>query len=293
MKHQIQNDFFKVAINAVGAELCSFKSIITEKEYIWPAKKEVWGSSSPVLFPIVGGLKNNSFLYEGKTYELPRHGFIRGCDTLEVEKLSPKSIAFSLKANKETLKIYPFQFSFTIAFELIDKKLVVSYLINNDGDKSMYFSLGAHPAFNCPWEKATNINDYYIEFEKEENERSWDLDSAGLIADQGALLLDNTRVLPLHKHLFDKDALIFKSLKSRKLSLKSRKSSTVIRLHFSDFPSLGIWAKPQSDFVCLEPWLGYADSVNTKGLIKEKEGILSLSPQEEFKASYSIEITDI
>ena len=156
----------------------------------------------------------------------------------------------------------------------------------------MPFSLGAHPAFNCPLNNNETYSDYYLEFQEKENIYTWDLNSSGLIANKGAKIFNDSNILKLHSAIFNKDALIFKSLKSKEVKLASNKSSQEIIIQFQDFKSLGLWAKPNAPFICIEPWLGYADSENTNQLILEKEGILLLPPQEEFHTSYSIEIIE-
>ena len=292
MNYKIENDVFEIGITEIGGELCSFKSKKTAKEYIWQAEPEIWGSHAPVLFPIVGGLKNNTFFHNDKEYSLPRHGFIRRNESLKVIEQSTNSIIIQLLSNPKTLESYPFHFDFQIQFSLKGNKLNIAHKVINKGNDIMPFSLGAHPAFNCPLNESESYNDYYIEFQQEEDLNTWELNQEGLISHEGKKILHNSKVIKLHAGLFKNDALIFKSLKSKEIKLASRKSSQEIIVQFHDFKSLGLWAKPQASFVCIEPWLGYADSENTTQILSEKEGIILLKPQEEFNASYSIEIRE-
>ncbi|HSF55478.1 MAG TPA: hypothetical protein VLA71_17110, partial [Algoriphagus sp.] len=105
-------------------------------------------------------------------------------------------------------------------------------------------------------------------------------------------VLDETKEIPLHGHLFDRDALIFKQLKSREVSLSHRQRGPVVKLEFEDFDYLGIWAKPGAPFVCLEPWLGIADSADHSGLLAEKEGIRMLAPGETETKTFRIWIEE-
>jgi galactose mutarotase-like enzyme len=155
----------------------------------------------------------------------------------------------------------------------------------------MYFSLGAHPAFNCPLEEGEKYEDYHLKFEQTEYLKRWNLDASGQIAEEGKLVMDNCQIMPLSSHLFVNDALIFKELKSHQVSLCSA-NREIIKVKFQDFTSLGLWAKPKAPFICIEPWLGYADASDSNQQLIEKEALLKLNAQDEFAASYSIEVFD-
>lgn len=291
MKIYLENDLFKVDVNKVGAELCSFKSKQSDIEYIWQGDAKIWGSHAPVLFPIVGGLKNDTYFFDGKEYSLPRHGFIRKNDQLEVVNHTNKELLLQLSSNASTRQVYPFEFIFQIKFQLSNNRLLISHHIINTDQKELYFSLGAHPAFNCPLLPGENYEDYELVFDQEESLHTWNLDAAGQILEEGDKIMNHSHQIALHKDLFNQDALIFKSLKSRRVGLAHKVKGERLAVGFSDFKSLGLWAKPAAPFVCIEPWLGYADASNSQQQLQEKEGILHISPQKEFKASYYIEIS--
>lgn len=285
----IQNTQLKISVQDKGAELCSIVSLKNKKEYMWHADPAIWGSYAPVLFPIIGALKNGEYLYEGKTYSVPKHGFIRNNEKLRFEQISENVIAYSLKYDEESLKKYPFKFEFFIRFILEDNSILVEHeIINHSETDEMYFSLGGHPAFKCPINEGENYEDYYLEFEKVESVPTWEVLSSGLIDSTTRPLLENTNELNLYKNLFDKDALILKEHNSKRVSLKSRKSNNSVTVEYKDFPYLGIWAKPAADFVCIEPWLGISDSHDTDQDFTTKEGVLKLEAQSNFKASFRI-----
>lgn len=292
MKIYLENELFKVAIKKIGAELCSFKSKQSGIEYLWQGDAKIWGSHAPVLFPIVGGLKNDTYLFEGKEYSLPRHGFIRKNDQLEVVSHTTTEVLLQLSSNASTREVYPFEFIFQIKFHLNNNRLLIAHHIKNTDQKELYFSLGAHPAFNCPLLSGENYEDYQLIFDQEEDLHTWSLDSAGQILEEGAKLMNHTDTIHLQKELFNHDALILKRLKSRRVVLAHLEKGEKIAVEFSDFRSLGLWAKPLAPFICIEPWLGYADASNSNQQLKEKEGIICLASQKEFQAAYSIEIFD-
>ncbi|TDE15511.1 aldose 1-epimerase family protein [Dyadobacter psychrotolerans] len=290
MIYQLENDKLQIAIQQTGAELCKIQSATTGREFMWDANPDVWASYAPVLFPIIGAVKHGYVKHNGQEYALPRHGFIRNNSNLTLLEQTSNSVTLGLKYDEELLKIYPFQFEFLITYTLKENKILVSHKVINHGNTQMFFSLGAHPAFKCPLNEGETYEDYYLEFEKVETDSTWLLESDGLVGNFTKPLLHNTNVLHLNGHLFDRDALIFKNLKSKQVSLRSTKSGQVITLHYEDFPYLGIWAKPNAHFVCIEPWLGIADSFDSDQILEKKEGILGLGAGKTFVASYTIEV---
>lgn len=152
----------------------------------------------------------------------------------------------------------------------------------------MHFSLGGHPAFNCPLFEGESYSDYYLEFDQIEKAPAYLLDESGLVSDKKLNLLDDSRTLKLHKHLFDNDALIFRDLNSRQVKLVSSRTGDILTMTYEGFPYLGVWAKPGAQFVCIEPWQGIADAAETDKEFKQKEGIMTLKSGEKHKAEYSI-----
>jgi galactose mutarotase-like enzyme len=292
MEHQIENEFLKISVNQTGAELSRIESVKTGQSFLWDGDPAFWPNHSPVLFPIVGGLKDNSYFYNGKSYSLPRHGFIRGNKKIQLTNQTENSLTFGLVTDDESFLVYPFQFEFSITYTLFANRVVVSHLIKNHGQGDMFFSVGAHPAFGCPLHEGETYEDYYLEFEKPETDSTWVLSAEGLVTEESKPTLHNTNVLHLSRTLFDHDALIFKNLKSCQVSLRSTKSQQVLTVQYEDFPYLGLWAKPNAPFICIEPWLGIADSTDTNQDLATKEGIIGLKSKHHFSAAYSIEINE-
>jgi len=288
----LENNVLEIGVSELGAELCQIKSKITGKDYMWDANPDVWGSYAPVLFPVIGAVKNGFALIKGKEYKVPRHGFIRNNPNIQLVETTEKSLTFGLKFSEKTLLIYPYHFEFLITFTLTENKITVDHKVINHGAEPMFFSLGGHPAFKCPVNDGEAYEDYYLEFEKTENAPTWLLEKDGLVGKTTKPVLENTNILPLNPHLFDNDALIFKNLLSESVSLKSKKSAQVVRVSYAGFPYLGIWAKPNAHFVCIEPWLGIADNADSDQNFETKEGILNLAPKGIFNTSFTIEITE-
>lgn len=289
--HSLENDKLKITIKDVGAELCEIKSVKHNTHFMWDANPAVWGSFAPNLFPIIGALKEDTYTFENQKYRLPKHGFVRNNNQIKLLEQTPHSLTFGLTYSDDSLKIYPFKFQFAITYTLKDNSIAVLHTVKNLDDKAMYFSIGGHPAFKCPVFENENYDDYTLEFEHVENSKTHLINMAnGLISSKTKPIFSNTNILKLTHELFNDDALIFKDLKSKKATLKSNKNGEILTLSYHGFNYLGIWAKPNGNYVCIEPWLGIADSEITNQNFKDKEGILKLDPNKTFKASYSIEI---
>jgi galactose mutarotase-like enzyme len=272
----LQNDHLEITIKHKGAELCSIKNKVTGLQYMWGGDAAVWGKTSPILFPIVGALKEDVFYVENKKYVLPRHGFARD-RVFELLEQSDNKIVFVLRSDDASRNVYPFDFQLQVAYTLRQAALHVTYLVINTGEQEMLFSLGAHPAFKVPLVEGTNYEDYFLIFNETESANRWPINNTGLIMNQPASLLVNTNKLQLSKSLFDQDALVLKNIRSNKVSLRSNTHSHGLDFDFDGFPYLGIWAAKHADFVCIEPWCGIADSESHNQQLEQKEGIEKLA----------------
>lgn|SRR5690606_2567574 len=289
-EYTIQNEYLTVVIQDTGAEISSIKDNHS-KEYIWQADPNIWGSHAPVLFPIIGALKNGTYTYDGVLYGVPKHGFIRNNKNLKVLKHSKSTLQLQYIYSDETLKNYPFQFEFIITFSLKKKSLEVHHQVkNHTANQEMLFSLGGHPAFKCPLTPEENYNDYVLKFQYNESSDRHLIDENGLQNGETLPFFNNQDTIELQHSLFKDDALIFKDLKSRKVSLAHKIKGEVLSVSFEDFNYLGVWAKTDGNFVCIEPWLGITDHADTNGDFKQKEGILTLAGGETFNACFTIEI---
>ncbi len=278
----IFNDFLTVTFSEKGAELKSLKS--EGKEYIWNGDPAFWSGSAPVLFPICSGLKDNEFIFEGKTYSMPKHGFAKS-EIFEAEVIKDDSVTFLLSSKNCPKENYPFEYELRIIYTLDCKKINVEYKINNLTDGEMFFSIGAHEGYYCP----EGIENYEIIFEKPENLDAYQLVGPLLSFDTKNYGLDTT-VLQLDNSLFDNDCLIFKNLNSKSLFLQNKTTNQKVRLCFDEFPYLLIWTIPGAPYVCIEPWCGITDNVNTTKLISEKEGICKIEKNNSFYRLHSLEI---
>lgn len=288
MKKTIENDYLLIEVQEEGAELCSIYNKQNGREYMWDANPDIWGSYSPVLFPIVGRVKDFKYRFQNKEYEIPQHGIVRRNFNCFFSKHTDNSVAVSLKSDEKTKEHYPFDFEFEIEYQLNQDEITVQFKVKNTGYDKMYFSLGGHPAFACPIVEDESLEDYYIEFSENEILDRWPITDQGTISKHPVPYLKEEKRIGLTKDLFDEDALVFKNMKSDKVSLKSFKSNVGIEVEMKDFPYLGLWSKPKANFVCIEPWQGIADSEDFNGELTEKEGVISLGKEKVHAASYKI-----
>lgn len=278
----LKNSILTAEIKHFGAELISLKTNLN-REYIWEGNSEFWGKHSPILFPIVGSLKNNSFHHNETEYHLSRHGFARDME-FELIEATENSATFNLQSSAETVKVYPFEFELQIIYTLDKNNLSIAYNVFNKGKSRMPFSIGAHPAFALP----NQFENYAIAFEKKESLDYYLLEN-DLTSNKTKKLEVHNKQVPLAYELFEDDALIFKTIKSKSVTILENENP-FLRVHFEDFPSLGIWTKMKAPFICIEPWFGYADTTENSGNLFEKEGIQILESNATFHSKFSIEI---
>ena len=280
----LKNEFLTASFNEVGAELKSL--VFGGKEYIWEGRSEVWPGSCPLLFPICGGLKDDKYTFNGKEYTLRKHGYARFA-TFEIENKTDRSVIFLHKSDNETKKSFPFDYELRVIYTLTDKTLRVDYSVKNLTDGTMYFSIGSHEGYYTP----EGIEDYDVIFPQNETLNAYVL-YGNLLSNQELPIIKDSNILPLYDKYFTVDALVFKDLKSKSATLRNRKTGKAIRVDFPDADYFLLWHKPNSPYMCLEPWSGIQDIVGSSYDITEKEGIISLNGGAEYKSSHTLSIIE-
>jgi galactose mutarotase-like enzyme len=285
----LSNANISIKVNSLGAELWSLQQVGERYEYLWQGDEAYWASRSPVLFPIVGSVKNSEMMVDGIKYSLSNHGFSRKSEFELVEK-TDISLIYSLKYNEETLSMYPFKFELQLIYALRDYSVSISYIVKNLDTKEIFFQLGTHPGFNCPMDNATKLNDYYIEFESTENAKRLFVDENQMVVSDKEEEGLNSNVFKLEASKFYEGACIYRNLRSQSLTLKSDICDRFVKLDYTNFPYLGIWQKPDAPFICLEPWHGISDSDNFHGEFKDKEMMIALDIDQEYPCELIISI---
>ncbi|MBP3458422.1 MAG: aldose 1-epimerase family protein [Lachnospiraceae bacterium] len=286
----LENEQLKVRINTFGGELASIIKKETNVEYMWNADEKYWKRTSPVLFPIVGSLKNKEFLYEGKSYPMGQHGFARDME-FAIKSQSDSEAWFVLESDEETLKKYPFAFQLELGYRLAENKLYILWHVYNQDRKEMYFSIGGHPAFMCPLDGKGKQTDYFISFDTDKDLKYSVLNEEGLVAIEDEVLDTHNGMMPVDEHLFDRDALIIEGHQAGTVSLCDSNKKPYLAVTF-DSPLFGLWspAGKNAPFICIEPWYGRCDKASFDGTLKDREYGNTLQPDQVFEAEYTVEI---
>lgn len=288
MEYKISNNFISASIKDFGAELCSLKRNGIDIEYMWQADEKHWGRHSPILFPIVGKLIDDEYIYEDKTYKMGQHGFARDNVFILFEEKN-NYLCFKLKENANTLEKYPFAFELYISYELFENSLKISYKVVNKDEKTMLFSIGAHPGFNWPLADERKEDSYFKFYDTFEIERL-PLTKDGISSKKEKLSLYDGK-LYLNEEIFKDDALILENLKNKTILFANDINDKFIRIEFEEFPYIGLWSEARgTPFICIEPWHGIADFKEHNKKFDEKKAIKSLEKNEIFETNYIISI---
>ena len=287
-RFQIRNESLTLEIDAHGAEMKSLIDNCSGQEYLWCGDAAYWGRTSPVLFPLVGNYRENQSCFDGKWYSLSQHGFARDMD-FELVSEKGDEIWFALEDSPETLEKYPFGFRLELGYRLQGRAVEVLWKVTNKNDREMYFSIGGHPAFNCPLREGEKQTDYRIGFDTCEPLTASVLDENGTVSERTKVLELTDGMLQITDSLFDEDALIVEHDQAHKVALYTPEGEKYLEVKF-EAPLFGIWspAGKHAPFVCIEPWYGRSDRADFGQKLEEREWGNVLKAGEVFTAAYQI-----
>lgn len=285
VKYTIKNEFLKLTVSSKGAEKLSLLS--NDIEYLHQPDI-FWNRTAPFLFPNVGRLRDNYTFIDKEQYELPQHGFLRDQE-FEVLHHTADEISLINIYSEETLKQFPFKYKVIITYTLKQKTLKTNVKIVNEDNKSFGFNVGGHPGFNCPLYANEDFTDYKIVFEKEENFHAPSVESNGTLNFETTTNFKHLKELSLDYKYFLIDAIVIPRVKSKKVLLINKEGNG-IEFSYPIFLTLAIWTRPEAKFICLEPWIGYADRSNSNHEFYKKDNIIYLKELEEFDVSYEIKL---
>ena len=280
----IQNAHITVAISTLGAEVQSVRNA-SGTEFIWEGDPNIWKGRCPILFPICGGLKNDTYTLNGKTYSLQKHGFIRFCE-FTVDSLSGDTAVLSARETEETLASFPFHFVFTVTFRIIENRLSISSTVKNLDKETMYFNVGGHEGYATP----EGIEEYELVFDEEE-ELAVNSLSGNLIGHDKKPFMSG-KVLPLKKEHFSIDAIILEELRSRAVTLRHKGGNRSVRVEYPDLDHMLVWQMCGAPYVCIEPWNGMPDFADADGDITKKTYITALPGGESYTSTHTMTFTE-
>lgn len=312
-KVSIENEFLWVDVLLKGGELCSIYHKPSDRECLWQGIPSIWGSHAPNLFPSIGKLLNNEFRHQNRSYSHPKHGIVRDrmfslvdptsnqfqklCELTGLQNHNqsitsptpPDLLVWMQFISSHESKIhYPFDFEFFVGYSLVGDCLHQHFVVNNIGSSLMPFALGGHPGFSLPISDYDPITSCYLEFNQKESLDRHIISADGFFTGLTEPFLKNERRIRLNPDIFNQDAIVLFNTKSNKVTLRSDLSLHFVEFDYTGFPILAIWSKPNAPFVCLEPWFGHADVINTPIDFIDKPGIIKLEPGTSFQASFSM-----
>lgn len=278
--YQLENHVLTIQVRTKGAELKRLFNKVWNRELLWNGDEKIWNRSSPILFPIIGKLKDDEYFLNNQLYSMSQHGFARDSE-FKCSKCEHDYLEFTLVANEESLKKYPFMFELTVTYKLIGNELKISNIVKNKDKKVMLFNIGGHPAF-----RSSPFNNYFLQFEKKESQY---FQTQNGIIDLNKPIPFSTKTLLIQADTFKKDALVFQNIRSSYVDFIDRRKKEMIRIKDFECDFFSIWSKDDISFVCLEPWSGVCDEVRHDKNFENKLGIQKLNPGEIYDFYYSIE----
>ncbi|WP_114943954.1 aldose 1-epimerase family protein [Microvirga calopogonii] len=287
MSVNISSPHLQAQVSEKGAELVRLQDV-HGKDLLWDGDPAFWTGRSPLLFPVVGRVRNDRIRVDGSEYGLPKHGFAR-TSLFEVREVEASQCRFGLTSDKTTLQQYPFPFELDVSYRIKDATLTITAAVNNAGPSVMPVSFGFHPAFRWPLPYGAPREAHAIRFEREETapiRRPVD----GLISRDVEASPVQGRMLRLQDRYFETDALVFDRLESRSVTYGAPAGGS-IQVDFPDMPHLGIWTKPGAGFICIEPWQGHADPEGFDGEFAAKPGVVLVRPGETRNFAMAITIS--
>lgn len=288
MNYVIENEALKVTVASHGAEVISVVSKNSGDECMWGADPEVWARHAPILFPYTGKLTGGEMIVDGKSYPGKQHGFARDLEHTPVEQTEDR-LVLELRANEETLKIFPFEFILRSVFKLEGNTLHHTLEVTNPAETPLSFGIGYHPAFTCPFDDKHNTEDYEFRFEQTESPLVIDAQPYGLLSGKNYYLGTNIDKVQLTDRLFDNDSFCMVNLKSRTLGIYEKDSDRSIVCNIEEFPYTLIWSQHTDKirFVCIEPWHSLPGVENGSKEWKDRAAAAILAKDDVFQTTLS------
>ncbi len=290
MHYTISNSKLSLTVDSMGAQMLSLKTA-DGTEYLWQGDPTYWKDRAPVLFPWVGRLTNNSYLYKGTPYTMGIHGFAAASEFICAEK-TEEQLTLQLCSTEKTLKQYPFRFCFEVIYTLSGSCVEVTYRVRNAGTETMFFGIGGHPGFRVPLTQDGCFEDYQLVFSEAcQPDRVGFSKAVYLNGEDRPYSLEQGKTLPLRHDLFDEDAIILKNM-AREVTLRSDASGRGVCVSYPDMPYLGIWHWPGTDapYVCIEPWTSLPARQDVVEEISCKSDLIRLAPEKTYENQWQIKV---
>ena len=291
MLYKISNEHLTVCVDSLGAELQSVRNTESGLEYLWQGNPEVWEGRAPLLFPIIGRLKNGTYSLGGKTYAMGTHGFAKDSQFRGMKK-GDGIVSFYLNDSPATRASWPFAFELEIRYTLSGATIRKEHIIHNESPTEMLYEIGGHDGYNLALLAGEKMTDYFLEFEGRDAIRSLILDEDVMITREKRNIPLKDGRLELDMSLFDGDALILEEESRGGVLLANTKNAETIRVDSTDFRYLGVWTMPgkrETNYICIEPWSSLPDCAYLDDKLENKRGIRHLAAGESETLAYTLE----
>ena len=291
MRITLDNGCIKVAADTYGGELQSLRRHDAGIEYLWQGNPATYRRKAINIFPYVARLTSGIYKLDGKIYEMQPHGFIADVE-MDCEKKGDTQAVFRFSSDEDTMKIYPRHFFYQLQYELKDNTVDITYIIQNQDGRTMYFGLGGHPGFMVPLENGMAFEDYCLEFSKaSEPNRIGMSRECFVLGEDERWKLEDGRIQRLSHDLFDDDAIILKDM-CREVTLKSHKGHRAVTVRYPQMDYLGIWHWPKTDspYVCIEPWSSLPSRHGVVEELEHQADLIQLGAGEEDRNTWSISL---
>lgn len=289
MLHTLSNTSLTAAVQTHGGELVSLRDR-SGTEYLWQGDPAFWSGQNPILFPIVGSLKDGKTDIGGETFEMGRHGFARQSEFTPVDQSQDHAV-LELRESPETLAQFPFPFVLRVRHQLLTNGFSTTFTVENPGQQPLPFCIGAHTAIRCPLFPGERFEDYALTFHDCEDADTLLLTPQGLLRDGAKEPMLSGGTVTLDYTAFQRlDTLIFQNLRSQSVSLRHKTTGLGVLLDFHDFPMLAFWTKPGAPFLCMEPWHGCAAYESESGRFQDKPHVMVLAPGGRQELTYSFSL---
>ena len=289
MIYILENDYLRVKISSMGAELQSIRRLEDDTEYLWQGDATYWANRATNLFPVCGRMVEGRYTYQGQTYEIPIHGFAKQMEWTVLHQKAT-AITLQLRDSEETRAMYPFRFALEISYTLAEESLTLAMIVHNLDEKTMLFAVGGHPGFNVPLTAGESFEDYYVEFDEPCGARRLSLsDRCFYLNASLPFPLEEERRLPLRHDMFDDDAIFLRDV-SRGITLRSVNGPRSIHMAYPDMKFIGLWHRPhtQAPYVCIEPWRGTPALEGHVNDLTELPEMEKLAPEGVYRNAYTM-----
>lgn len=291
----LRSDLLTVQADTLGAQLISIRTH-QGVELLWQADPAVWGRHAPLLFPIIGRLRDGKYTVDGQEFSISQHGF--GRDSMfQVVEQSERSVTFQLEESPETLANYPFAFRLQVTYTLEGGKLTKTHTVLNRSDTAMYYELGGHDGFCTTLLPGETMEDYYLEFSGLTELVPFGMDERNFCTHSDRVYpLEAGGRMPLPPQVFGLDTVILENMPVHQVTLANRKNPIRLTMEFDQFDYLGIWTKAAdkpTNYICIEPWTTMPECAFTDSALEHKPGIRVLEPGQEEQLSYQVTVSGI